>query len=138
MSDEEVEKMIKDAEAHAEEDRKMKELVDARNQADSMIHATEKSLKDLADQVEEAEKKDIEAKIEDLRTAVVGDDLQAIEEKRNALTEVAAKLAERAYAKAQQEEGGDAPEPETAEAGADDVVDAEFEEVKDDEKKINH
>ena len=137
LSDDEVEKMIKDAEAHADEDRKMKELVDARNQADSLIHATEKSLKDLAEQVEEAEKNDIEAKIADLRTAVAGDDLEVITQKRDALTEVSAKLAERVYANAQQAEG-EAPEAgATAEEGkpADDVVDAEFEEVKDDDKK---
>ncbi|MEM7209480.1 MAG: molecular chaperone DnaK [Pseudomonadota bacterium] len=136
LSDDEVDRMIKDAEAHAEEDRKMKELVDARNQSDGLIHATEKSLKDLGEQVEEAEKNDIEAKIAELRTAIEGDDIEQITSKRDALTEVSAKLAERVYANAQAAEGvepaGDAGE---ANNNADDVVDAEFEEVKDEEKK---
>ena len=139
LSDDEVERMIKDAEAHAEEDQKMKELVDARNQADSLVHATEKSLKDLEDQVEEAEKKDIEAKIEDLRGAIAGDDIETITQKRDALTEVAAKLAERAYANAQQAEGnaeaGGAGAEEASAGNNDDVVDAEFEEVQEDDKK---
>ena len=138
LSDDEVDRMIKDAEAHAEDDRKLKELVDARNQSDGLIHATEKTLKDLGDQVEEAEKNEIEAKVEELRSAIGGDDLEQINQKREALTEVTAKLAERAYANAQQAEGGDQP---GADAGgessqqADDVVDAEFEEVQEDDKK---
>lgn len=142
LSDEEVERMVKDAEAHADEDRKMKELIEARNQADGLIHATEKSLKDLADQMEEAEKKDIEAKVDDLRKAIASDDLAAIQQKRDALTEVSAKLAERVYANAQQAEGvepaadaGDDTGDSNVSAKADDVVDAEFEEVKDDDKK---
>ncbi len=142
LSDEEVERMVKDAEAHADEDRKMKELIEARNQADGLIHATEKSLKDLADQMEEAEKKDIEAKVDDLRKAIASDDLATIQQKRDALTEVSAKLAERVYANAQQAEGvepaadaGDGTGDSNVSAKADDVVDAEFEEVKDDDKK---
>ncbi|MCW9055905.1 MAG: molecular chaperone DnaK, partial [Gammaproteobacteria bacterium] len=131
LSDEEVEKMVKDAEAHADEDRKQKELVEARNAADNMIHATEKSLKDLGDQVEAGEKESIETAIAELKEAVNGDDKDLIEQKTQALTEAAGKIAEKAYAQAQQNE---APEgAEQAQASADDeVVDAEFEEVKED------
>ncbi len=135
LSDEEVEKMVKDAEAHADEDRKLRELVDVRNQAENMIHATEKSVTDLGDKVTEDEKQEIESRIADLREALKGDDKEAIEAKLQALTESSGKLAERAYAQAA-EQGGDAADADGggAEKPADDVVDAEFEEVKDDNK----
>ncbi len=135
LSDEEINKMVKDAEEHAEEDRKFHELIDVRNQADGLIHATKKSLADLADKVDEAEKTGIEAAMAELEEAMKGDDKEAIEAKTKALGEVSGKLAERVY-KEQAEQGG-APEGEaaTAEAGGeDDVVDAEFEEVKDSDK----
>ena len=137
LSDEEVEKMIKDAEAHADEDRKIKDLIEARNQSESLIHATEKSLKALGEQMKEAEKQDIEAKIADLRSASEGDDIDAIGKKREALTEISAKLAERVYANAQAGESASAPSDDinTSSGQADDVVDAEFEEVQEDEKK---
>ena len=137
LSDEEIDKMVKDAEAHAEEDRKAREMVETRNMAEQMIHATNKSLEDLGDQVEEQEKKDIEAAIAELEEAVKGDDKEAIEEKTKALTEVAGKLAERAYAQANEQQGAAGPEAaaEAGDAPADDnVVDAEFEEVDDDKK----
>ncbi len=139
LSDEEVERMVKDAEAHAEEDRKVTELVSARNTAEGMINATEKSVEELGEKVSAEEKTAIEAAIEELNEAVKGDDKEAIEAKTTALTELSGKLAERAYAQqAGAEEGGGAPEnsAEQASAEADDsVVDAEFEEVKDDDKK---
>ena len=137
LSDEEVENMVKDAEAHADEDRKQKELVEVRNAADNLIHASEKSIKDLGDQVEESEKTAIEAAIAELKEAVAGDDKELIETKTAALTEVAGKVAEKAYAQSQQQEGAaDAGgEQASGENAADDeVVDAEFEEVKDDNK----
>ena len=137
LSDEEIDAMMKDAEAHAEEDRKLRELVDVRNQADGLIHGTKKSLEDLGDQVSADEKTSIEAAIADLEEAVKGDDKEAIETKVASLSEVAGKLAEKAYAQAQadagaeqapgQEEAPDAPTDEN-------VVDAEFEEVEDDKK----
>ena len=135
LSDQEIDNMIQDAEAHAEEDRKARELVEARNMAENMIHATRKSLAELGDKAEEQEKKDIEAAIADLETALKGDDKDAIAAKTTKLTEVAGKLAEKAYAAEQAAGAG----PETApaskpEAGKDDVVDADFEEVKDDKK----
>ncbi len=132
LSDDEVDRMIKDAEAHADEDRKLHELVQARNHADGMIHATEKSLKEFDGQVEADEKASIEAAIEALKEAVKGDDKEAIESKTNALTEVAGKLAERVYAQKGAADGATS-DAGHAQAKADDsVVDAEFEEVKDD------
>ena len=136
LSDQEIDNMVQDAEAHAEEDRKARERIEARNTAENMIHATRKSLAELGDKAEEQEKKDIEAAIADLETALKGDDKDAIAAKTTKLTEAAGKLAEKAYA-AQQAAGAAGPEAASAskaEAGKDDVVDAEFEEVKDDKK----
>lgn len=139
LSDDEVESMVKDAEAHADEDRKHRETVESRNQADAMIHSTEKTLKDLGDQVEAADKTSIEAAIADLKKALEGNDKADITSKTQALAEVSSKLAEKAYA-ANAAGSEDGPEPVDANASArsgdnkDDVVDAEFEEVKDDKK----
>ncbi len=137
LSDDEVQRMIKDAELHADEDRKLKDLISARNQADGMIHATEKSLKDLGDQVAADEKSAIESAIEALQEAVKGDDKDSIEAKTNSLAEVSGKLVERVYAqKSASEEGGDMGNQGSSSHKADDgVVDAEFEEVKEDDKK---
>ena len=107
LSDDEVERMIKDAEAHADEDRKLTELVHARNHADGMIHATEKSLKELGDQVGADEKTSIEHAINALKEAVKGDDKADIEAKTNDLTELSGKLAERVYAQKGGSEGGE-------------------------------
>ncbi|WP_417511041.1 molecular chaperone DnaK [Methylophaga sp.] len=134
LSDEEVEKMVKDAEAHADEDRKFHELVTVRNQADALIHGTEKSLKDLGDKVEADEKEKIESAIAALQEAIKGEDKDDIEAKTTALSEVAGKLAERAYAENAEAGAADASQADDAKAG-DDVVDAEFEEVDDDKKK---
>ena len=136
LSDEEVERMIKDAEAHADEDRKLTQLVAARNHADGMIHATEKSLKELGDQVGADERTGIEHAIEALKTAVKGDDKAEIEAKTHDLTELSGKLAERVYAQKSASEGEASSSHASSEHAADDgVVDAEFEEVKDDDKK---
>lgn len=132
LSDEEVEKMVKDAEAHAEEDRKFHELVSARNQADALIHSTTKSLKDLGDKVEADEKAKIESAVEDLQQAVKGESKDEIEAKTAALAEAAGKLAERAYA--ENAEAGDSPDEAESAEKSDDVVDAEFEEVDDNKK----
>jgi molecular chaperone DnaK len=132
LSDEEVDRMVKDAEAHADEDRKFQELVAARNQADNMIHATEKSLSELGEKVEPEERAAIESAVSDLKEALKGDNKETIEAKTQALAEASGKLAERMY----QQEGGDAADA-SAEAGTtadDDVVDAEFEEVDDSKK----
>jgi molecular chaperone DnaK len=128
LSDDEVDQMIKDAEAHAEEDKKAHELVTAKNTAENMIHSTEKSIKDLGDKVEADEKAAAETAISELKAALDGDDKEVIETKTEALTEAAGKIAEKAYAeKAAGAEAG-AESTENA-AEAEDVVDAEFEEV---------
>jgi len=136
LSDDEVDQMVKDAEAHAEEDKRFHALVAARNQADALIHSAEKSLKDLADQVDADERSAIEAAISETREAIKGDDVAAIESASQKLAEASGKLAEKAYSKA----GGGAGEGGGTEgeqpgggesASSDDVVDAEFEEVDD-------
>jgi molecular chaperone DnaK len=138
LSDDEVQRMIKDAEAHADEDRKLTQLVTARNHADGMIHATEKSLKELGDQVGADEKSAIESAMEALKQAIKGDDKAEIEAKTNDLTELSGKLAERVYAQKASTENGQAASgsgPESQSSDDDGVVDAEFEEVKEDDKK---
>jgi len=137
LSDDEVEKMIKDAEAHAADDKRFHELVSARNQADNLIHATEKSLKEFGDKVSEDEKKAIEEAADALREAMKGDDKDAIEAKTQALAEASGKLAEKMYAEQAAGEGAEGAAGGEQAAGGkadDDVVDAEFEEV-DDKKK---
>ncbi|VAW52922.1 Chaperone protein DnaK [hydrothermal vent metagenome] len=134
LSDDEVDQMIKDAEAHADEDKQAHELVNVKNTAENMIHSTEKSIKDLGDKVEADEKAAAETAITELKAALEGDDKDAIEAKTTALTEAAGKIAEKAYAEKAAEA---APGAEQAEGGAadDDVVDAEFEEVKEEVKE---
>ena len=138
LSDDEIEKMVKDAEAHADEDRKFHELVAARNQADNLIHATNKALKDLGNKVEAGEKTRIEAAIADLQAVMKGDDIAAIEAKSKALDEASGKLAERAYAEQQAKgeatEAGAGDTAPSAGKGDDNVVDADFEEVDNDKK----
>ena len=128
LSDEEVEKMIKDAEANADEDKKFQELVTSKNMADSLIYSTKQTLEELKEEVSEDEKTAIEAAITDLEEAIKSDDKEAIDTKSQALTEKAQPLAEKAQAKAGAADGSAS---EATDAG-DDVVDADFEEVKDD------
>ena len=132
LSDADIERMVKEAEANAESDKKQREAIEARNQAESLIHSTEKSLKDYGDKVSAEDKTAIETAITDLRGVLDGEDADAIKEKANALAEVSMKLGEAMYKQSQAEaeakaEGGDKP-------AEDDVVDADFEEVKDDKK----
>jgi len=131
LSDEEVEAMVKDAEAHAEEDKKTRELVDARNQADGLIHATEKSLTEYGDKVDEAEKTKVTALVDELKELVQGDDKEAIEKKSQELMEASGSLAQAATG-SEADATTDAGE---ATAEDDDVVDAEFEEVEEDGDK---
>ena len=131
LSEDEIDKMVKDAEAHAEEDRKFQELVGVRNQADAMIHATEKSLGEMGDKIDADEKSRIEAAIKDLRDALDSGDKESIEAKTTALTEASSKLAEQMYASSQEgAKGAPGSEQATGDNKSDDVVDAEFEEVK--------
>jgi molecular chaperone DnaK len=133
LSDDEIERMVKDAEAHKDEDKKFHELVAARNQADNMIHATEKSLKEYGDKVSDDERKGIEEAIAALKTALEGDDRAEIEAKTQALAEASGKLAERVYAE-QGAAGAEAAESPSGAAQDEDVVDAEFEEVDQNKK----
>lgn len=142
LSDEEVEAMVKDAEAHADEDRKFKELVEARNQADGLMHATEKSVKELGDEVSADEKQQIEEAIAALKEELKGNDKAAIEAKTKTLTDLSAKLAEKVYAKqGAQAEGADDAQAQQQDGSAkqskadENVVDAEFEEVDDKKDK---
>ncbi len=149
LSEEEIERMKKDAELHAEEDRKRKELVEAKNNGDSMIHMTQKSLTELGDKVDAETKANVEREIDGLKKALEGDDIEAIKSATEKLTQASHKLAELMYAQASQQggpEGGAAGGPGAGAAGAgagaaggaagssggddDDVVDADFEEVK--------
>ena len=130
LSDEEIEKMVADAEANAEADKKFESLVQARNTADGLIHATRKTLEEAGDKATAEEKSAIEAAITDLEAVFKGDDIAEIEAKTNALTEASASLAQKLYAEqAQAAEGAKQGDDQSAQD--DDVVDAEFEEVKD-------
>ncbi len=133
LSEEEIKQMIRDAEAHAAEDKKFRELVETRNRADALLHATDKSLKDLGDKVTGEERVAIEAALNDLRGVLKGDDKSAIEHKAEALAKVSAPVVQRAYqaeGAAAGAEAGASPKP-GADTGKDDVLDAEFEEIKD-------
>lgn len=138
LSDDEIENMVKDAEAHAEEDKKFKEVVDARNQADSLIHSTEKTMSELGDKVTDEERTAAESAIAELKEVIKSDNKDEIEAKTKILTDASAKMAERLYAEKGQEAGGAEGAEQAAgqeQAQADDsVVDAEFEEVDDDKK----
>ncbi|MCH8866641.1 MAG: molecular chaperone DnaK [Proteobacteria bacterium] len=131
LSDEEIETMVGDAERHAEEDRKFRELVDARNQADGLIHAAEKTLSELGDKASGEERLSVESAITDVKKALEKDDREAIEAKTAALAEASGGLAQRLYAEQVDAESGKS----TSDTADDDVVDAEFEEVDDDESK---
>lgn len=125
--------MVKDAEAHADEDKKRKELVEVRNQGEALVHSTEKSLSDYGDKVSAEDKGAIEQAVEALKSALGTDDLEDIKAKTQALAEVSMKLGEAMYKAAQsEEEGASADEGEQPKAD-DDVVDADFEEVRDDD-----
>ena len=131
LSDEEVEKMVRDAEAHAEDDKKFEELVAARNQADALVHGTRKQIEEAGDALPSEDKEAIEAAVVDLEAAIKSDNKEEIEAKTQALAEKSQKLMEIAQAKAQQG-SADAGEQQQSAKQDDDVVDAEFEEVKDD------
>ncbi|EKY07225.1 chaperone protein DnaK [Neisseria sp. oral taxon 020 str. F0370] len=136
LSEEEIERMVKDAEANAEEDKKLTELVQSRNQAEALIHSVKKSLADYGDKLDAAEKEKIEAALKEAEEAVKGDDKAAIDAKAEALGSASQKLGEMVYAQAQAEAqaGEGAAQSESSAKKDDDVVDADFEEVKDDKK----
>jgi len=132
LSDADIEKMVKDAEAHAAEDKLRRELVDAKNHGEASVHSAEKSLKDFGDKVSEADKSAIETAITSLRSALEGEDAELIKSRTDELLQASMKLGEAMY-KAQQE--GASAEGAGAQAHHDDVIDADFKEVNDDKKK---
>ncbi|WP_293808439.1 molecular chaperone DnaK [uncultured Bosea sp.] len=134
LSEADIQKMVKDAEANAAEDKKRRELVEAKNQGESLVHSTEKSLKDYGDKVSEADKGAIETAVEALKTALTGEDAEAITARTNELMQASMKLGEAMYA-ASQAEGAAAEGGEPEEAKKDDVIDADFKDVSDDKKK---
>ena len=138
LSDEEIEKMVKDAELHAEEDKKFQELVTLKNQGDALVHATNKSLEELGDKVTEDDQKNIKEKNEALVEALKSEDKDLIENSIKELSEASAKMAEMMYAeqaaKAQQSESSPEGEANADSANESDVVDAEYKEVNDDKK----
>jgi molecular chaperone DnaK len=135
LSEEEIKRMEEDAAAYADEDRKLRELVDARNSADGMVHSVKKSLTEHGDKLDAGEKEKIEAAIKDVEDAIKGDDKETIEAKTNALMEASQKLGEKVYAEQQGQAGGaEEAQPQGEKTVDADVVDAEFEEVKDDKK----
>jgi len=136
LSEEEIEKMKKDAELHAEEDKKAKDLVDAKNQAEAMIHASEKSIKDLGDKADKTEVDKVNEAIKNLKDEIEKDDVDQIKEKTMKLTEAAGKIAEQAY-KEQAAQQNQKQEQDNTESNAskDNVVDADFTEVKEDNKE---
>ena len=138
LSDADIDKMVKEAEAHAADDKKRKELVEARNHADSLIHTTERTLKENEAKIGAAEKTAAETAIAELKTAMNGDDTAAIKAKTEALAQASMKIGEALYKSGQDAGGGDAGPTGGAEEGqpaGDKVVDADFEEVDDDRKK---
>jgi molecular chaperone DnaK len=147
LNEEEIKRMVRDAEAHAEEDKRFRELVDTRNKADGMIHTVEKTVKDLGDKVDAGERAKVESAISDLRTALKGDDKNVIEKKTEALAQASASIAQKAYAANPggpegaagpgAAAGGGGAGASGSQAGRDDVVDAEFEEVKDKDRKAS-
>ncbi len=143
LTEEEIKRMVRDAEAHAEEDRRFRELVDTRNKADGLIHGVEKSLRNLGDKVDAAERAKVESAVSDLRTALKGDDRNVIEKKAEALAQASSAIAQRAQAaEAAATADGAGAEAAGAQNGGgsaarEDVVDAEFEEVKDKGRKAS-
>ncbi len=131
LSESDIEKMVKDAEAHATEDKQRRALVDARNQGEAMVHSADKSLKEFGDKVSEADKSAIEAAVASLKTALEGEDIEAINARSNELAQASMKLGEAMY-KAEQASAGAAPGHEGK--PEEDVIDADFKEVKDDKK----
>ena len=136
LSEEEIEKMVKDAEANKEEDKKKRESVDTRNQADTLIHSTEKNLKEHGAKVSDAEKKAIEDASADLKEAIKGTDTEDIKKKTETLVQASMKLGEAIYKSQEKKEGSPNDGDKNNEGKKDDnVVDADFEEVKEDAKE---
>ena len=136
LSDEEIQQMVKDAESNKEADKKKRDAVDARNQADTLLHSTEKNLKEHGSKVSDADKKSIETASANLRNSLKGTDIEDIKKKTQDLVQASMKLGEAIYKSQQSSKPGDTPKETKKEDKKDDnVVDADFEEVKDDNKE---
>ncbi len=135
LNEDEIKRMVRDAEAHAEEDKKFRELAETRNRADALLHATEKTVTDLGDKVSAEDRAKVESALSDLKAVIKGEDKDVIETKSRALAEASASIAQQAYAAAQPGEAGDASAGGSQPGGKDEVLDAEFEEVKDKDGK---
>jgi molecular chaperone DnaK len=135
LSDEDIEKMVKDAEANAESDKKKRELVDAKNQADTMIHSSEKNLTEFGDKVTEDEKAAIEKDVQALKDVMGSDDLEKIKPALEALTQSSMKLSEAMYKEQQATSGATEPGQDSEQPKDENVVDADFEEVNEDTKQ---
>ncbi|MEQ8296237.1 MAG: Hsp70 family protein, partial [Nitratireductor sp.] len=134
LSDDEIEKMVKDAETNAEGDKQRRETVEAKNQAEALVHSSEKSLAEYGEKISEEDRNAISEAIAALKTATEGDDVEDIKTKTNALAEVSMKLGQAMY-EASQAEAAESDAKADAEKSGEDVVDADFEEIDDDDKK---
>ena len=135
LSEDEIEQMVKDAEAHAEDDKKFEELVQARNLGENLVHSCKKTLEEAKDKVEDAEKEAIEKGIADLEEALKADDKEAIDDKVKALSEASAPLAQRMYEEEAKNKEASDQEDQNNDS---DVVDADFEEVTEEKENQNH
>ena len=136
LDDNEIERMVKEAEDNAESDKEKREVIDAKNQAESMVHGAEKSLTDLGDKADPNTKTEVEQAVQDVKTALEGEDVSLIKEKTSALSAVMMKMGEAAYkANENQSDGENTENSDTSSENKEDVVDADFEEVKDNEEK---
>jgi molecular chaperone DnaK len=136
LSDEEIEQMVKDAEAHAEDDKKFEELVQARNLGENLVHSCKKTLEEAKEKVEESEKEAIEKGIQELEEALKTDDKEVIDEKVKALSEASAPLAQRLYEEESNKQNQENQENNSSDDGSE-VVDADFEEVKEEKEQQN-
>jgi len=145
LSDEDIDRMVEEAEQHADDDKAKREVVEARNQAEALVHSTEKMLEEVGDKVSEADKTTVELGVANLKDALEGEDIELINEKAQSLSQSAMKLGEAMYQTAQSGDvgedehdagGPDGPGGDASDQGQnDDIVDADFEEVEDDDKK---
>ena len=136
LSDEEIEKMIKEAESNAEEDKKIRELVDAKNQAEAIIHSSEKGVTDAGDKITDDEKKPVEEAIKELKEVIDGDDLSVIQEKTATLSQAAMKIGEKLYQEEQAASEAANGTEENKEPEDADIVDADYEEVKEETEEV--
>jgi molecular chaperone DnaK len=135
LSEQDIERMMKDADAHADEDKKAREMADVKNSAENLLYSTEKSLRDMGDRVDDATKAEIESAAGELKTALEGDDMEAIKAKTEALMQASHKLAEAVYQQAQQEQAASSGDGSGAQQEDENVEEADYEVIDEDESK---